>query len=185
MITAAQLRSLGPVSDPETEGLKKRFAQLRVEGRPFFQARSEFDRVLQWKLRGQFGRQRSRRKVNTDDLIRKVTGLALALCHENEDYELELRLGILCSLRGVRVAVASAILALVFPEQYAVIDFRGWRQVFGEERTSFSISDYRRYLAKVRELAEELAWQPQQVDIAIWEYDRRTRGRARRGLPSS
>jgi len=171
MITAAQLKSLGPVSDRETEGLKKRFARLRAERGAFFLTKSEFDEVLRWKLRGQIGRQRSRRAGNTDELIRAVTGLALSLCHEDKDYELELRLGILCSLRGVEVPVASAILALVSPEEYAVIDFRGWRQIFGEERTSFSISDYKRYLAKIRELARELGWQPQEVDLAIWEYD--------------
>lgn len=73
---------------------------------------------------------------------------------------------------GVGVPVASAVLALVFPEKYAVIDFRGWRQVFGEERTTFSVSDYRRYLREIRRLALELEWCVQEVDLAIWEYDR-------------
>jgi 2C-methyl-D-erythritol 2,4-cyclodiphosphate synthase len=72
----------------------------------------------------------------------------------------------------VGVPVASAILALVFPEKYSVIDFRGWRQVFGEERTTFSVSDYRRYLTEIQKLAQELGWIVQEVDLAIWEYDR-------------
>jgi len=132
----------------------------------------ELDRVLQWKLRGQHGRQRERRKANTEDVIRVVTGAALSIEHPDEDYEIELRLGILCTLRGVGVPVASAILALVFPERYAVIDFRGWRQVFGEERTTFSVSDYKRYLREIRRLSLELGWPVQEVDLAIWEYDR-------------
>jgi len=132
----------------------------------------EFDRVLQWKLRGQYGRQRERRKANTDDVIRVVTGAALSIEHPDKDYEIELRFGILCTLRGVGVPVASAILALVFPERYAVIDFRGWRQVFGEERTAFSVSDYKRYLREIQNLAQELEWPVQEVDLAIWEYDR-------------
>ncbi|WP_298482823.1 hypothetical protein [uncultured Chloroflexus sp.] len=40
----------------------------------------------------------------------------------------------------------STILALVFSEQSAVIDFRGWRQIFGEEKRTFSMADYKRYL---------------------------------------
>ena len=98
---------------------------------------------------------------------------ALAITHSNKEYELELRFGLLCVLRGVGVPVASAVLALIFPEGYGVIDFRGWRQIFGEERSSYTIADYKRYLAELRHLADELGWPVQEVDLAIWEYDRR------------
>jgi len=173
MIGAAQLKSLGPVSDPETDGLKKMFARLRAERRPLFLTESEFDVILRWKLRGQFGRQLSRRAANTKEIIHAVTGLALTIEHDDPEYQLELRLGLLCCLRGVEVPVASAVLAVVFPEEYAVIDFRAWRQVFGEEKSTFSIPDYKRYLGKIRPLAKELGWPVQKVDLAIWEYDRR------------
>jgi len=138
----------------------------------------EFDRVLQWKLRGQYGRHQERRKANTDDVIRVVTGAALSIEHPDKDYEIELRFGILGALRGVGVPVASAILALVFPERYAVIDFRGWRQVFGEDKEQFSVSDYKRYLPRIQNLAQELGWPVQEVDLAIWEYDRINGGKA-------
>jgi hypothetical protein len=174
MITAVQLIPHRTSSDDYTltEHLKAHFAQMKRERHPMYLTLDEFDRVLQWKLRGQYGRQRERRKANTDDVIRVVTGAALSIEHPDTDYEIELRFGILCTLRGVGVPVASAILALVFPERYAVIDFRGWRQVFGEERTTFSVSDYRRYLREVQNLAQELGWPVQEVDLAIWEYDR-------------
>jgi len=132
----------------------------------------EFDRVLQWKLRSQYGRNRVIRKANTEDVIRVVTEAALSIEHPDKDYEIELRFGILCMFRGVGVPVASAILALVFPERYAVIDFRDWRQVIGEERAVFSVADYKRYLREIRNLAQELQWPVQEVDLAIWEYDR-------------
>ncbi|MEJ5240388.1 MAG: hypothetical protein WHS87_04250 [Anaerolineales bacterium] len=174
MITAAQLipyRTSGE-DYAETERLKKQFAGLRQERVPLYLTLDEFDEILRWKLRGQYGRQREQRKVNTDEVIRTVTTAALSLTHPDDDYETELRLRILCTLRGVGVPVASAILALVFPERYAVIDFRGWRQVFDEERTTFSVSDYKRYLREIRRLARELGWSVQEVDLAIWEYDR-------------
>lgn len=84
-----------------------------------------------------------------------------------------MRVGILCALRGVGVPVASAVLALAFPDEYAVIDFRGWRQVFGEDRRQFGVGDYKRYLGEVRRLARELEWPVQEVDLAIWHYDTR------------
>jgi hypothetical protein len=73
----------------------------------------------------------------------------------------------------VGVPVASAVLALVFPEEYAVIDFRGWRQLFDEEKTVFFTPDYKKYMREIRRLANELGWHAQEVDHAIWEYDRR------------
>lgn len=155
-----------------TEHLKAQFARLRRERQPLYLTSEEFDQILRWKLRGQYGRRQEKRKANTEDVIRTVTGAALSVTHPDEDYETELRLGILCSLRGVGVPVASAVLALVFPEKYAVIDFRGWRQIFGEERRTFSIADYKRYLREIRRLAAELGWPVQEVDLAIWEYDR-------------
>jgi len=79
-------------------------------------------------------------------------------------------------LNGVSIPVASAVLAIVFPEKYAVIDFRGWRQVFGEEKRTFSIRDYKKYLCAIHRLANELGWKVQEVDLAIWEYDRANNG---------
>lgn len=175
MITAAQLipyRTSGDDYD-RTEYLKGQFAKLRQERVPLYLTLDEFDKILRWELRGQYGRQRESRNVNTDGVIRTVTMAALSLPHPvDDDYETELRVGVLCALRGVGVPVASAILALVFPEKYAVIDFRGWRQVFGEEKTTFSVSDYKRYLREVRRLALELGWSVQEVELAIWKYDR-------------
>ena len=174
MITATQLVPYRTSSDDYdlTEYLKGQFAKLRQERVPLYLTLDEFDKILRWKLRGQYGRQREWRNVNTDGVIRTVTMAALSLSHPVDDYETELRVGILCALRGVGVPVASAILALVFPEKYSVIDFRGWRQVFGEERTTFSVSDYKRYLGEIRRLALELGWSVQEVDLAILEYNR-------------
>ena len=62
MITASQIEGLRTASDDylETERLKTLFAQLRVERHPFFLSATEFDEILKWKLRGQYGRQKGR-----------------------------------------------------------------------------------------------------------------------------
>ncbi len=174
MITAEQIAPFRSSSDDYdlTEQLKSRFARLRRERQPLYLTQSEFDDISKWKLRGQYGRQREIRAVNTEGTIETVTGAALSIVHPDQGYEAELKVGILCCLRGVGVPVASAVLALVFPEKYGVVDFRGWRQVFDEIKTAFSATDYERYLGEIRRLANELGWLPQEVDLAIWEYDR-------------
>jgi thermostable 8-oxoguanine DNA glycosylase len=175
MITAAQISPFyKKVSEnyAAAESLKERLAQLLKERQPFYLTSVEFEEILRWKLRGQFGRQQAQRTVNTEEVVRLVTGLALAITHVDEEYELELRMAILCALRGVGVPVASAILTLVYPDKYAVIDFRVWRQVFDEDKKTFLIGDYKRYMQVIRQLANELGWSVQQVDVAIWEYDR-------------
>ena len=170
-INAEKLRSSGRIYDRDTQGLLDHFAIVRASRQPLYLTADEFDDILRWKLKTQYGRQQVRRRANTEEVIRVVTGAALTVTHPDPDYELELRVGLLWTLRGVAVPVASAVLALVFPEDYGVIDFRNWRQVFGEEGSNFSITDYRRYLAELRRLAQELGWTVQEVDLAIWNID--------------
>lgn len=175
MITAEQIAPLRrqEIDIDETEQLKKKMRLLYRDRSPFYLTAAEFEEILQWKLGQQIGRQRERRAANTEEIIRAVTGVALTISHPDKDYELELRVNLLCALRGVAIPVASAVLALVFPEQYAVIDFRVWRQCFGESRNIFSIADYKKYMFVICHLANELGWSVQEVDHAIWEYDRK------------
>ena len=185
VIKASDIEHLRRKSDDfsETEELKAFLARLGRERSSLFLTATELDRILRWKLRGQYKRQFKLRGKNTDKIIQFITGLALTISHQDKEYELEMRIGILCAIRGVAVPVASAILALVYPNEYGVIDFRGWRQVFSEKRTSFSISDYKRYLQELRRLSHELGWPVQEVDLAIWECDRIRAKKKRRGNP--
>jgi hypothetical protein len=171
----APLRGLAPDGDT-TEKLKLNFRRLRKNRRPFFLEVSEFDEILHWKLGSQYGRVSRHRDLLLDTTIPIVTRAAFEARAAERGETLKIRTGVLTSLPIVGVPVASAILTLVMPEEYGVIDFRGWRQVFGDERRSFSIPDYLRYMRHVWRLAEELSWLPQEVDHAIWEYDRRATG---------
>ena len=58
-------------------------------------------------------------------------------------------------LPGVGTGVASAILALCYPKRYAPLDARVWQGLFDEERSTFELVHYRRYLAGLSELAAE------------------------------
>lgn len=154
----------------EANRLKSYFSDLRKERSLFYLTRDDFDKILKWKLRGQYGRQFEKRKDNTDETIKSVTELGLNICHNDKNYELELRLKILTALHGVEIPVASAILALVYPEEYAVIDRLNWCVLYDENRTSFTVNQYKQYLSDIKSLAEKLNWYPQEVDLAIWAY---------------
>lgn len=175
MITATQIVSVSLAGSDydEAERLKAKFVRLRRERQPFYLAKSDFEEILRWKLDRQFGRQQKIRAVNTEEVISAITRLALTITHEDKDYQSELRIELLCALRGVGIPVASAILAVVFPEEYAVIDVRVWHQLFDENKTAFSISDYRKYMREIQRLSNELDWPPQKVDYAIWLFDKK------------
>ncbi len=157
----------------ETQRLLALFQALRTDRHPFYLDEQEFDRILRWKLRGQYGRGAEVRHHNTDQIIRTITESVFRIQHENDDYETKMRIGILSTIPGVSIPVASSVLTLVEPTKYTVIDFRVWRQMFDEDKRAFSYNEYARYRSRVISLAVELDWTPQEVDAAIWEYDRR------------
>ena len=70
------------------------------------------------------------------------------------------------------IGVASAIIALSHPEDYAIIDFRNWKVLYGEDRRQFSQADYKKYLTDMRELAEKVDCDVQELDYLLWkEYE--------------
>lgn len=160
----------------ETINLINELEKLKQERQPFYLIKEEFDKILDWKLRQQIGRQKRYREQNTDEIIRQITRTAFEISHSNWHYETELKLKLLTALKGVGIPVASSILALCYPEKYAVIDFRTRRQLFGKAKNPLLITDYVKYLDIIRRLAADYNLNPQQVDQAIWQYDIRVNG---------
>lgn len=105
-----------------------------------------------------------------------MTRSAFAVNNQNEAWETEQRLRSLVKLNGVGIPVASAILTLCYPDKYSVIDFRGWRQVFGEAKkySNYSYKEYCEYLFEIKQIAIRFDLTPQEVDLAIWQYDKET-----------
>jgi hypothetical protein len=175
MIKPDDIRQLRTASSDytETEALKAELRKRRGERKPYFLTGDELDRIFHWKLRSQYGRTQHLLARNSDAAYRAVTEAVFKIAGPDNDYETRVRLALLCALPGVGVPVASAVLALTDPERYCVIDFRGWRTLFDEERASFTIGDFLRYRAKVAQIATALGWSVQETDLAIWEYDNR------------
>ena len=174
MITASDIANLRTASPDykKTEELKAWLRDIRAQRHPFYLEGAEVNRIFHWKLRQQYGRGQTLRGSNPPDVYPIVTQAAFSIYSQKIDYELKVRLGLLTALPGVGVPVASAILALIDPDHYCVIDFRGWRTIFGEDKRIFSISDYKKYRDQIEGLSQELGWSVQEVDLAVWEYDR-------------
>ena len=145
----------------------------------------EFRQITRWKLGRQLKRVPQLEQL-TESLVRSVTRAAFHLHADHEPSDAvaaSVCLSVLTSLPGVGVPVASAVLALTFPDDYCVVDFRGWRALFGEDRRAFTTNQYLAYRAAVHCIAHMLDWSVQETDPALWELDRRQSVRgARREL---
>ena len=154
--------------DPEIKSL---IFRIKNERMPLYLEEDELDKIFRWKLRGQYNRNKKLRLKNSNEVIKKVTELSLNIKHDDEEHELELRMKSLTILDGIGIPIASAILAVFYPENYATIVFRVWRLIFGEEKLNFSLKDYKKYLKEIKALAFQLKWNPQDVDMALWDID--------------
>jgi hypothetical protein len=79
----------------------------------------------------------------------------------------------LCELKGVGIPVASAILTMVYPDRYTIIDFRalkalGIQRGAGEETADF----YLEYLQGCRSLARDYKISLRTLDRALWQWSK-------------
>ena len=174
---AALLRSELVVA--EDEATAALVGELRhVRGAQQF-SRAEFIRMCRWKS----PRAQSHYERNTSAAVRRASREALRTRSERR------RLEVLTALQGVSVPTASAILTLIDPRRYGVIDIRAWQLLFrtGAVRrrpggVGFRFADWERYLAILRHHARALGVSARQVELTLFEYHRKThRGRLYRG----
>ncbi len=125
--------------------------------------------IGRWKFRGLYSKKHELElRSNPEKAVRTITRFAFML-GASEAVEL------LSALKGVSVPMASAMLAIVFPDQFAVIDVRAWATLLKfnlvPERKSFTPEDYGLYMGVVRDLAKRHGITPRQVDMALFAYD--------------
>lgn len=105
--------------------------------------------------------------ANSNEVVRRFTAAAIA--HRDDP---RLATWVLTYLHGVHVRMASAVLAVLFPDEYAVMDSRTWSgleavgwtpdlgQVFGDQLASPDFLDrcsvYEIYLDVIREKSAKL-----------------------------
>jgi hypothetical protein len=106
-------------------------AKLQKRG---YLLKEEFVGICIWKTE----RQKKRYLENSDKYVKKITKEAFGAPEKD-------RVKILDRLEGVGVPVASAILTVVFPETYCIIDYRAWRALLWRSLTEKGGSGFNSY----------------------------------------
>jgi hypothetical protein len=111
---------------------------------------------------------------NSEEQIRQVLAIAAAPRTSTRN-----AVEALTGLRGIDLSIATAILAAIFPERYAVLDFRALEAL---SHARHDVEFYENYLAFFRQLAERGIVKPQgnlpgptplhALERALWEWSR-------------
>ncbi len=152
--------------------LIQRLAHVRRTGRF---TRAEFLAMCRWKS----PRSRRHYERSSAGTIRRVSSAVLATESERE------RMNRLIALPGVSVATASAILTLIDPDRYGVLDIRCWqilfsiRSVAGNARgRAFTVSQWEQYLGRLRGHASALGVSSRMIEYTLFHCHRKLqRGR--------
>jgi len=128
----------------------------------------EFRRVCTWKASRAARRWRDR----TEEEV--VTATRNAIRCGNDEARMEL---LLAGLKGVRVPIASAILAAYDPRKYGVIDVRAWQALFAlglvrekPSGTELAVQDWCAYVKLLRRYAHALGTTPRRLDFSLWLF---------------
>lgn len=116
-------------------------------------------------------------KENSDHDVRRVTKLAYRVDSEAT------RIGLLCSLHGVKIPVASCILAWIYPDRWGVIDQRAWRELFRrgivgppDNGVGLRVPHWVKYNGVLQQLRELTGQEPRQIDLWLFDADRAYQG---------
>ena len=165
-------RELITQEDPGTAALIRRLAHVKAAG---CFTRAEFLAMCRWKS----PRSRLHYQRSGSATIRRVSAAALAARDE------QARIAHLVELPGVSVATASAILTLIDPARYGVLDIRCWqllfsiRSVTGNRRgRAFTLAQWEQYLTRLRGHARALGVSARTIEYTLFHCHRRLqRGR--------
>ena len=160
-------RELVLEEDAGTRALMRRLGPARRRG---WLSRAEFLAMCRWKS----PRALRHYRRNSPARIRAVTRAALAARRERRRIEL------LTALRGVNVPVASAILTLLRPRHYGVLDIRAWQLLYRlgavtsrPDGRGFGASHWIEYLETLRRHARALGVSARAVEYTLFHCHRK------------
>ena len=145
---------------------------------------SELQKISQWKLQGK--RNAANISKNEPSEVERQSRVALKASDDVEAIEK------LTRLSGVGVPLASTVLTVGRPTEYAIIDYRAFRGLAAakpeiatpEEYTTYAefleyfrtyltkAESYEYYMGHVRELAVKKGLSPREIDMALWAFDK-------------
>jgi thermostable 8-oxoguanine DNA glycosylase len=138
-------------NSPETADVKKLFKELKDVKKKGFLTRKQFFDVAMSKS----PRPKRHYMANSEKAIIKISKSTLLT--DSEDAKMTL----LTSLKGVSIPVASALLTIIDPKNYGVMDIRVWQllYLYGAVETKpkgqgFNVKDWKNYLSILRKYAD-------------------------------
>ena len=166
-LEALLARELVREEDAGTAALVRALAPVRRRG-AF--TRAEFRRMCRWKS----PRARLLWEQNSAARVRAVSRAVLATRDERRRMEL------LTGLRGVGVPMGSAILTLIDPKRYGVLDIRAWQLLFAirsvdanRRGQGFTIAQWLDFLAALRAHARRLRVSARTVEYTLFHCHRK------------
>ncbi len=153
----------------EDPGTARLMAALRDARRRGWFSRAEFLTMCRWKS----PRAIHHCRRNSAAAVRRASRAVLATRSERA------RLARLTGLHGVSVPTASAILTLLDPRRYGVLDIRAWQLLFEMKSVSrkpagrgFTPRDWLDYLDELRRHARRLGTSTRAVEYTLFLYHR-------------
>ena len=166
-LAALLRRELALDEDPGTVALMRRLRHVKRAGEF---SRAELLRMGGWKS----PRAAPHYRKNSAARVRAVSRAALASRSEWR------RLELLVGLEGVSVPVASAILTLIDPRRYGVLDIRVWQLLFALGSVGwkpggrgFTVRDWLHYLTLLRDHARRLGVPVRAVEYTLFRCHRK------------
>jgi len=148
--------------EEKTNLLIKSLKSVKARG---YLTKKELEDICRWKSPRAIHHINS----NTPAVIRKITTAAFATRSERSKIEL------LTSLRGVSLPMASAILTLINPKKYGVIDIRVWELLFslGTVKTkpkgvNFGFNEWFRLLSILRYYSDKYETSVRKIEYSIF-----------------
>lgn len=164
---APLIRDYLSAEDEETESLIRELRPARERG---YLTPSELEAVCRWKS----PRALQHIKNNSPARVRGATSRALETRSERR------RLETLLELEGVSVPMASAILMLLNPKRYGVIDIRVWQILHAvgavtkkPKGVGFTFANWYQFLMIIRYLAKQFGVTAREVERALFKAHRK------------
>jgi hypothetical protein len=133
----------------------------------------DLERVVRWKFQGRLeGRQKRIMKMlkNADsEYVEKVSGLAFEIQSD------ELRIKLLCTIKGVGPALASTILTFYDADKYGVFDIHAWREMFKEKEPKDLFSNPKhlmKFISRLRAMSEEEGLPCRDIEKALFKKNK-------------
>jgi len=149
---------------------QKLIDELRPVLKRGYLTKEEFLKIGMWKS----PRPKQQYLRNSEENIKKITQEVISTKFEKRKIDL------LTKLKGVSVPTASAILTLIDPKNYGVVDIRVWQLLYSygsvktkPEGMGFDFKNWFNYLVKLRYYAKKFKVKARDIERTLFLYHKK------------